>query len=58
MARYDMPFEEALGTFYTSQVYADLEQEHTKLWRFSPQLLTDLWCEERQTGSYDYPEAI
>jgi len=58
MRRRDMSFRQALRALYTSPFYADLEDETTKLWRLSPLLLADLWEEEQNTGTYDYPEAL
>ena len=42
--------------FYTSKVYALLEQEDTKLWHFSALTLFNMFDEERQTGILTFPE--
>ena len=47
----------ASNEFYSSEVYALLEQEETKLWHFSPLALFSLFDEEKKTGSFELPEA-
>lgn len=42
--------------FYVSQVYALLEQEETKLWHLSPQMLFHMYDEEMKTGTITFPE--
>lgn len=42
--------------FCSSQVYALLEQENTKLWHLSPLTLFHMYDEERKTGSFSVPE--
>ena len=46
----------ATEEFYASKVYALLEQEETKLWHFSPLTLFNMYDEERNTGSFSFPE--
>ena len=46
----------AARDFYSSQVYALLEQENTKLWHLSPLTLFHMYDEERKTGSFSVPE--
>ncbi len=46
----------ASNEFYSSEVYALLEQEETKLWHFSPLALFSLFDEEKKTGSFELPE--
>ncbi len=46
----------ATRDFYSSQVYAALEQEDTKLWHLSPQALYMLYEEEQKTGNITFPE--
>ena len=58
MQRRDLSFERALKQLYTSNFYADFEDETSKLWRLSPLLLIDLWEEEQANGAYNYPEVI
>ena len=47
---------EALRKFYLSAVYAALSDEGTKVWHFSPQLITSLVEEELRTGHFTYPQ--
>ena len=42
--------------FYNSNVYASLEQEDTKLWHLSPLTLFNMFEEERETGTFTFPE--
>lgn len=46
----------ASKAFYKSGVYALLEQEDTKLWHFSPLTLFHMFCEEKESGQFDFPE--
>jgi hypothetical protein len=48
--------EKATDMFYTSELYAQLEDEQTKLWHLSPLALFDLFVEEQETGKITYPE--
>lgn len=47
---------EASRRFYSSQVYALLEQEETKLWQLSPLTLFHMYDEEHRTGAITFPE--
>lgn len=46
----------ASNEFYSSSVYALLEQEETKLWHFSPLTLFNMFDEEKRTGNFALPE--
>lgn len=48
--------EEAILKLYTSKLYAALEQEDTKLWHYSTEMLYSLLEQEEQTGSIRYPD--
>jgi hypothetical protein len=49
--------DEAAGELlYTSELYAKLEDEETKLWHLSSACLYDLLEEELTTGSITWPE--
>lgn len=52
------PYDEltAANEFYRSELYALLEQEDTKLWHLSPLTLFHMFDEEKQTGSFEFPE--
>ena len=45
----------AIRSFYSSKVYALLEQEDTKLWHFSPLTLYEMYDEEMRTGVFEIP---
>ena len=47
---------EATEQFYSSRVYALLEDEETKLWHFSPLTLYNMYEEEQKTGKITFPE--
>jgi hypothetical protein len=47
---------EATKLFYHSALYAMLENEASKLWHLSPLTLYELFEEELETGSINYPE--
>ena len=42
--------------FYDSKVYSILEQEDTKLWHLSALTLFNMFDEEKQTGTFTFPE--
>ena len=46
----------AIRSFYSSKVYALLEQEDTKLWHFSPLTLFNMFDEEKKMGKFTLPE--
>lgn len=46
----------AIRSFYSSKVYALLEQEDTKFWHFSPLTLFGMYNEEMRTGAFEIPE--
>lgn len=46
----------ASNEFYSSKVYALLEQEETKLWHFSSLTLFNMFDEEKKTGNFKLPE--
>ena len=48
--------EDAILKLYTSKLYVALEQEDTKLWQYSTQMLYSLLEQEEQTGSIRYPD--
>jgi hypothetical protein len=48
--------ETATELFYISELYAQLEDERTKLWHLSAPALFEMFCEERETGRITYPE--
>ena len=48
--------EEAIKKLYHSRLYELLEDEETKLWHYSPQLLYAMFDEETRTGEITFPE--
>jgi hypothetical protein len=48
--------EKATELFYRSELYAQLEDEQTKLWHLSHLALFELFREEQETGKITYPE--
>ena len=48
--------EKATELFYKSELYAQLEDEQTKLWHLSHLALFEMFCEEQKTGKITYPE--
>ncbi|MBQ6068134.1 MAG: hypothetical protein IJK84_01410 [Bacteroidales bacterium] len=53
---YGIEAGDAIKELYTSQLYADLERESSKLWHLSPLALAELWHSEKTTGHIPYPE--
>jgi hypothetical protein len=50
--------EKATELLYTSELYAGLEDEKTKLWHLSHLALFEMFCEEQETGKITYPEEV
>lgn len=52
------PYDEVKASkeFYSSKVYSFLEQEDTKLWHLSALTLFNMFDEEKQTGTFTFPE--
>ncbi len=52
------PYDEvsAAKEFYASKVYSFLEQEDTKLWHLSALTLFNMFDEEKNTGTFTFPE--
>ena len=48
----------AANEFYSSNLYALLEQEETKIWHFSPLTLFNMFDEDKKTGSFTFPEEV
>ena len=53
---YGLEADNAMKELYTSQLYADLERESSKLWHLSPLTLAESWHSEKNTGHIQYPE--
>ena len=48
--------DEAFTSLYDTDLYANLENEETKVWTFSVPMLFDLYQEEKATGQVIFPE--
>ena len=48
--------QDALEYLYSSQLYALLEKEETKMWHYSPQMLLYLLENEKSTGQLTLPQ--
>ncbi len=53
---HQMSLEDALEYLYSSQLYALLEREETKMWYYSPQMLLHLLEGEKKTGKIALPQ--
>ena len=47
---------DAVAKLYDSQLYALLEQENTKVWQYSTDMLYSLFEEEQRTGTIPFPD--
>ena len=52
------PYDEVTASkeFYNSKVYSFLEVEDTKLWHLSALTLFNMFNEEKETGTFTFPE--
>ena len=48
--------EEAIKKLYSSKLYATLENEETKVWQYSTQMLYVLLEQEEKTGDIQFPD--
>lgn len=47
---------EALEKLYSSSLYALLEQEDTKVWQYSTDMLYNLFEQEQKSGELNFPD--
>ena len=47
---------DAVKALYDSKVYALLEQEETKVWQYSTEMLYSLFVQEQKTGTIEFPD--
>lgn len=47
---------EAITKLYNSKLYAALEQEDTKVWQYSTDMLYSLFEQEERTGKNEFPD--
>ncbi len=55
-AKQNISNEEAIKKLYASQLYAALENEDTKVWQYSTQMLYSLFEQEEKTGQIEFPD--
>lgn len=48
--------QDAIQKLYTSELYAALEDETTKVWQYSTPMLYALLEQEEQTGTIQFPD--
>ena len=48
--------EEAISRLYSSRLYESLENEETKVWQYSTQMLYSLFEQEEKTGTILFPD--
>ena len=46
----------AMEGFYSSNVYAELSEEASKMWRLSPKTIFEMYKQEKSEGRFDWPE--
>ena len=54
--KQNIPESEARTKLYASKLYADLENEETKVWQYSTDMLYLLFEQEEKTGTVQYPD--
>ena len=47
---------DAITQLYNSKLYAILEQEETKVWHYSTEMLYSLFEQEEETGKVEFPD--
>ncbi len=52
----NIPENDAIMKLYDSMLYAFLEQENTKVWQYSTEMLFSLFEQEEKTGRIDFPD--
>ena len=48
--------KDAITKLYNSKLYAILEQEDTKVWQYSTEMLYLLFKQEERTGKIEFPD--
>ncbi len=54
--KQDVSEDDAIRQLYASKLYAALEQEETKVWQYSTNMLYALYEQERNTGKIRFPD--
>ena len=47
---------DAIAKLYNSKLYAILEQEETKVWQYSTEMVYSLFEQEEETGKVEFPD--
>ena len=47
---------DAITKLYNSKLYSALEDESTKVWHYSTDMLYSLFEQEEQTGKFEFPD--
>ena len=48
--------DEAIERLYATELYAYLDNEETKVWQYSTEMLYELYQSEKTTGKLELPE--
>lgn len=54
--RENISENDAITKLYNSKLYASLEQEDTKVWQYSTDMLYLLFKQEEKTGKVEFPD--
>ena len=54
--KQNITHEEAITKLYASKLYEALENEETKVWQYSTQMLYSLFEQEEKTGTIRFPD--
>ena len=54
--KQNITHREAITKLYASKLYATLENEETKVWQYSTQMLYSLFEQEERTGTIVFPD--
>ena len=55
-AKQNISEEDAIIKLYSSNFYEMVENEETKLWQYSTQMLYSIFEKEEKTGIIEYPD--
>lgn len=56
IAKNKISENDAITKLYNSKLYAILEQEETKVWQYSTEMLYSLFEQEEETGKVEFPD--
>lgn len=56
MEKMKLSADEAINKLYSSELYALLEDEETKVWHYSTDMLFVLFEQELSTGKIEFPD--